>query len=143
MSPSPSPTLLRKIAHERKREANFGMAKNLHRLSSSLLEISTPKLGFCFSRSNLSAPISAKSRFLSSSEQHQHQESPKPPPQAEEEETTEENPENSSNPGDADEGEEEGNGIYVNKQTGEIGGPKGPEPTRYGDWERGGRCSDF
>lgn len=25
----------------------------------------------------------------------------------------------------------------------EIGGPKGPEPTRYGDWERKGRCSDF
>jgi hypothetical protein len=25
----------------------------------------------------------------------------------------------------------------------EIGGPKGPEPTRYGDWEKGGRCSDF
>jgi hypothetical protein len=25
----------------------------------------------------------------------------------------------------------------------EIGGPSGPEPTRYGDWERGGRCSDF
>jgi hypothetical protein len=25
----------------------------------------------------------------------------------------------------------------------EIGGPKGPEPTRYGDWERGGRCTDF
>ncbi|MDX1433766.1 MAG: DUF1674 domain-containing protein [Gammaproteobacteria bacterium] len=25
----------------------------------------------------------------------------------------------------------------------EIGGPTGPEPTRYGDWERGGRCSDF
>jgi hypothetical protein len=25
----------------------------------------------------------------------------------------------------------------------EIGGPKGPEPTRYGDWEVGGRCSDF
>lgn len=21
--------------------------------------------------------------------------------------------------------------------------PKGPEPTRYGDWERAGRCSDF
>ena len=20
---------------------------------------------------------------------------------------------------------------------------KGPEPTRYGDWERNGRCSDF
>ncbi|MEE9157703.1 MAG: succinate dehydrogenase assembly factor 4 [Gammaproteobacteria bacterium] len=25
----------------------------------------------------------------------------------------------------------------------EIGGPKGPEPTRYGDWERRGRCCDF
>ncbi len=25
----------------------------------------------------------------------------------------------------------------------EFGGPRGPEPTRYGDWERNGRCSDF
>ena len=25
----------------------------------------------------------------------------------------------------------------------EIGGPKGPEPTRYGDWEYNGRCIDF
>jgi hypothetical protein len=25
----------------------------------------------------------------------------------------------------------------------EIGGPQGPEPTRYGDWERSGRCIDF
>jgi hypothetical protein len=25
----------------------------------------------------------------------------------------------------------------------EIGGPKGPEPTRYGDWEKNGRCIDF
>ncbi|MDG1287540.1 MAG: DUF1674 domain-containing protein [Rickettsiales bacterium] len=25
----------------------------------------------------------------------------------------------------------------------EIGGPKGPEPTRYGDWEVAGRCTDF
>jgi hypothetical protein len=28
-------------------------------------------------------------------------------------------------------------------QTREIGGPKGPEPTRFGDWERAGRCIDF
>jgi hypothetical protein len=28
-------------------------------------------------------------------------------------------------------------------ETREIGGPKGPEPTRYGDWERAGRCIDF
>lgn len=26
---------------------------------------------------------------------------------------------------------------------GEIGGPAGPEPTRFGDWEHKGRCSDF
>ena len=25
----------------------------------------------------------------------------------------------------------------------EIGGPTGPEPTRYGDWEKNGRCIDF
>jgi hypothetical protein len=25
----------------------------------------------------------------------------------------------------------------------EIGGPSGPEPTRFGDWERNGRCTDF
>lgn len=25
----------------------------------------------------------------------------------------------------------------------EVDGPKGPEPTRFGDWEKGGRCSDF
>lgn len=25
----------------------------------------------------------------------------------------------------------------------ELGGPKGPEPTRFGDWERKGRCVDF
>ena len=25
----------------------------------------------------------------------------------------------------------------------EINGPKGPEPTRFGDWEQNGRCSDF
>lgn len=30
-----------------------------------------------------------------------------------------------------------------NPETGEIGGPKGPEPTRYGDWERKGRVIDF
>jgi len=25
----------------------------------------------------------------------------------------------------------------------EIGGPPGPEPTRYGDWQFNGRCTDF
>jgi len=30
-----------------------------------------------------------------------------------------------------------------NPKTGEVGGPSGPEPTRFGDWERKGRVSDF
>jgi hypothetical protein len=25
----------------------------------------------------------------------------------------------------------------------EVGGREGPEPTRYGDWEVGGICTDF
>jgi hypothetical protein len=25
----------------------------------------------------------------------------------------------------------------------EIGGAAGPDPTRFGDWERSGRCIDF
>ncbi|XDB57372.1 hypothetical protein AB1E18_010817 [Capra hircus] len=31
----------------------------------------------------------------------------------------------------------------TNPVTKEKGGPRGPEPTRYGDWERKGRCIDF
>uniref|UniRef100_A0ACD5XW84 Uncharacterized protein n=1 Tax=Avena sativa TaxID=4498 RepID=A0ACD5XW84_AVESA len=41
------------------------------------------------------------------------------------------------------EDDDDENSPDLNKETGEIGGPRGPEPTRYGDWERGGRCSDF
>ena len=29
------------------------------------------------------------------------------------------------------------------KRPPEAGGPRGPEPTRYGDWEKRGRCIDF
>jgi len=31
-----------------------------------------------------------------------------------------------------------GNAVPV-----EYGGPRGKEPTRYGDWEKNGRCIDF
>lgn len=31
----------------------------------------------------------------------------------------------------------------TNPYTGEVNGPSGPEPTRYGDWERKGKCVDF
>ncbi|MEM7044492.1 MAG: succinate dehydrogenase assembly factor 4 [Pseudomonadota bacterium] len=42
-----------------------------------------------------------------------------------------------------DSGDEEGAAEERRANVKEIGGPKGPEPTRYGDWEKGGRCSDF
>ncbi|KAI8620190.1 hypothetical protein BC830DRAFT_1100652 [Chytriomyces sp. MP71] len=30
-----------------------------------------------------------------------------------------------------------------NPVTGEVNGPSGPEPTRFGDWEKNGRVYDF
>lgn len=49
--------------------------------------------------------------------------------------------------GEEDEGEDEDDdddmGPRVNEETGEVNGPRGLEPTRYGDWERNGRCFDF
>ena len=45
-----------------------------------------------------------------------------------------ENLDSNDNAGDADEG------IAREK---EIGGRDGPDPTRYGDWEKNGRCIDF
>ncbi|MBL8700901.1 MAG: DUF1674 domain-containing protein [Alphaproteobacteria bacterium] len=33
-------------------------------------------------------------------------------------------------------------GVAATKPT-ELGGPKGLDPVRYGDWERDGRCVDF
>ena len=42
-------------------------------------------------------------------------------------------------------GREELSGTHVglNTKTGEINGPKGPEPTRHGDWSFKGRVTDF
>ena len=34
-------------------------------------------------------------------------------------------------------------GAEAKAQPKELGGPRGPEPTRYGDWERKGIVSDF
>ena len=42
--------------------------------------------------------------------------------------------------------QEWGNGSLKSKpkkKQKEVGGPQGPEPTRYGDWEKKGRCIDF
>jgi hypothetical protein len=39
--------------------------------------------------------------------------------------------------------ESEHDAVKASRRPREIGGPSGPEPTRYGDWERNGRVSDF
>lgn len=44
---------------------------------------------------------------------------------------------------DSDIHQEETGSDQVPASPKEIGGPKGLEPTRYGDWERKGRCIDF
>ena len=43
---------------------------------------------------------------------------------------------------DTDKHREISNESRVEKEI-EYGGPKGKEPTRYGDWEKKGRCIDF
>jgi len=48
------------------------------------------------------------------------------------------NSSNQENAGIADKGTQEGSPAEV-----EIGGRKGLEPTRFGDWEKNGRCTDF
>ncbi len=35
------------------------------------------------------------------------------------------------------------NANKLNQETQEYGGQEGPDPTRHGDWEKGGRCTDF
>jgi len=47
----------------------------------------------------------------------------------------------SSNEEEEEENQEDS--TFVNLVTGEIGGPRGPEPTRHGDWHFKGRCTDF
>jgi len=40
-------------------------------------------------------------------------------------------------------GETDAMKTSARSETVEVGGPVGPEPTRYGDWEKKGRCIDF
>ena len=127
------------------------MSKNLGRLFSSLIDLSTPRLGLASARSggrseSLTHSNSAKQLF-SSSAQYQHQHQHQRQMQEEEEQASsfsgnEQSPDGEN--GEVSEEEDQGEGgVHVNEQTGEVGGPRGPEPTRYGDWERNGRCSDF
>ena len=48
--------------------------------------------------------------------------------------------ESRSIPSDDDNAEEAAGGTGREK---EVGGRDGPDPTRYGDWEKAGRCIDF
>ncbi|MQL72878.1 hypothetical protein Taro_005209 [Colocasia esculenta] len=111
------------------------------RLISRLLESSNPKLGLALGATSLCS--TAPRRSLCSAGQ------PQPQPHHSSEGSEESAPPTAA-PGTQEEGEpnraEEGTeeddgdgGVYVNKETREIGGPTGPEPTRYGDWERRGR----
>lgn len=40
-------------------------------------------------------------------------------------------------------GKDSENNRATEERPKEIGGRKGPDPTRFGDWEKGGRCIDF
>jgi hypothetical protein len=54
--------------------------------------------------------------------------------------TQEITPETPPSPGNEREPEEEAQPAETPE---EVGGPPGPEPTRFGDWEKKGRCIDF
>lgn len=42
-----------------------------------------------------------------------------------------------------DQDDKTGKNVVLPAQIPEIGGAPGLEPTRYGDWEKNGRCIDF
>lgn len=120
------------------------MASNLRRLLTPFRETAGPRSGLgLWLRDALPPLISSGRRCLSSSGPQQPPKEtfgvspPNPPPPPTEEETGAKREDEETSDGDGDDG------VYVNKLTGEVGGPRGPEPTRYGDWERAGRCSDF
>ncbi|GMJ14966.1 hypothetical protein HRI_005165800 [Hibiscus trionum] len=119
------------------------MAKaGLSRLFSSLSEHSIAKPSFTGFRSDsVTRSVSnSATRFVSSSAQ----ESQLNHGEKADEEDRDAVKGNLESKNKEEEEEESGDGEdRVNKETGEVGGPKGPEPTRYGDWERNGRCSDF
>ncbi|CAN4085749.1 unnamed protein product [Withania somnifera] len=111
------------------------MARNMGYLWRSMTEI--PVSEVVFSKNSASRLICSSTQGVQSKQDHPGEHGART--LEEKEKVDNKNEENTEVEGDSDEGD---NG-HVNKKTGEIGGPKGPEPTRYGDWERGGRCSDF
>jgi len=49
----------------------------------------------------------------------------------------------SKNSGNSEESEVDDTPLVDEKPAKEIGGRGGLDPTRYGDWEKAGRCVDF
>jgi len=52
-------------------------------------------------------------------------------------------PDNTTEPESASKTDGDVHGVAQLDRPAELGGQKGPEPTRYGDWEKNGRCTDF
>lgn len=48
-----------------------------------------------------------------------------------------------SEPAEDDQRSRDGEHPRQDKRPREIGGRDGPDPVRYGDWEKNGRCIDF
>lgn len=125
------------------------MARNPGRLLASIItQHSNPKLGlrWPYAESEFSSPTrlihSTPHHHLSQTQEHQDHPTK---PQGEEEALasgTREKLQN-RNDKDNDQVDDDDDELDLNKETGEVGGPRGPEPTRYGDWERNGRCYDF
>ncbi|KAF7147528.1 hypothetical protein RHSIM_Rhsim03G0206100 [Rhododendron simsii] len=108
------------------------MASNKGRLLLSIMNLSTPKLGLPYTRpepASLSASNSL-TRLFCSSTQHPQQ----PPPQDQQIESNKLEGEESETKEQVQNGEveneDDGDELDLNKETGEIGGPRGPEPTR-------------
>ncbi|KAL7003589.1 hypothetical protein U1Q18_004741 [Sarracenia purpurea var. burkii] len=122
---------------------SYGTSESAILSGSSIIKLSSPKLGLSYARSE-SAILSVSNsvrRLVSSSIEH-----PQRPPRDQQSDSNKlegEESEIKAQNQDGNEDEDEGDDLDINKETGEIGGPRGPEPTRYGDWERNGRCSDF
>lgn len=121
------------------------MSTSLSRLLTSVTNLSAADHALhCTKAQPLACSASASvTRFICSTTQHfQSQQDNSVKEQAksfQENHTTDDTPGQEEKEQDGDDND----GVNVNEETGEIGGPKGPEPTRYGDWERNGRCYDF
>lgn len=121
------------------------MSTSLSRLLTSVTNLSAADHALhCTKAQPLACSASASvTRFICSTTQHfqsQQDNSVKEQAKAfQENHTTDDTPGQEEKEQDGDDND----GVNVNEETGEIGGPKGPEPTRYGDWERNGRCYDF